>query len=83
MARRAGHLSAESANLMMSVTNDCKTLPSALPHSQLWSLRAEGKEGGMVVGEIITSINDALRTIRTAGHPDLVSKATSAHSFVL
>lgn len=31
---------------MMSVTDDYKTLPSPSPHSQLWSLRAEGKEGG-------------------------------------
>lgn len=37
----------------------------------------------MGVEEIITSINEALRTIRTAGSPDLVSKATSARSFVL
>lgn len=35
------------------------------------------------VEEIITSINEALQTPRTAGSPDLVSKATSARSFVL
>lgn len=39
------------------------------------------RRGG--VEKIITSINEALRTIRTAGSPDLVSKATSARSFVL
>lgn len=31
---------------MMSVTDDCETLPSPSPHSQLWSLRAAGREGG-------------------------------------
>lgn len=34
------------ATPMMSVTDDCKTLPSLSPHSRFWSLRAEGKEGG-------------------------------------
>lgn len=34
------------ATPMMSVTDDCKTLPSPPPRSQLWSLRAEGKVGG-------------------------------------
>lgn len=37
----------------------------------------------MGAGEIIISINEALRTIRTAGSPDIVSKATSTRSFVL
>lgn len=47
-------------------------------------LVTEGRrERGCGVGEIITSINEALRTMRTAGSPDLVSKATSARSFVL
>lgn len=34
------------ATPMMSVTDDCKTLPPPSPRSQLWSLRAEGKVGG-------------------------------------
>lgn len=36
----------ERATPMMSVTDDCKTLPSPSPRSQRWSPRAEGKEGG-------------------------------------
>lgn len=70
---------------MMSVTDDCRTLPPPLLHSQFWSLRAGREGGGDGVGarEIIISINEAPQTIRTAGPPDPVSKATSARSFVL
>lgn len=71
----------DSATPMMSVTDDCETLPSLSPHSQIRSPRAGVKEGG--VEDIITSINEAPRTMCTAGSPDLVSKATSACSFVL
>lgn len=36
----------DSATPMMSVTDECETLPSLSPHSQLRSPRAEVKEGG-------------------------------------
>lgn len=55
-----------------------------LSHRLTASFGHWGQKGKrMGVGEIIISINEALRTIRTAGSPDLVSKATSPRSFVL
>lgn len=67
---------------MMSVTDDCRTLPSPSPRKARLGHRGQ-KAKRMGVGEIIISINEALRTIRTARFPDLVSKATSPRSFVL